>query len=673
MSRLKQVLREAHQRSLWQALIVYLGASYAVLEAVALFRDEFGLPDWLLPVALVLLLIGLPVLIVTSLAKKEVYGDEVPEEHAAAAAEEDRRLRLLTWRTTGLSFLVALALWGVVAAGLLVFGGYGRVSADEHESVAVLPFENLSGNPDNEYFSDGITSDIINHLSRIADLKIISRTSVMQYKNTDKNLRQIGEELGVSAIVEGETRRIGDRVRINAQLIDAESDVHLWAEQYNRQATDVLTIQSDIAQQIAEALEATLTSDERTRIEWKPTDSYEAYDYYLRGNEYLERGYAEGSLSAAQELYERAISLDTTFALAYAKLARVHNLMYWFFHDRSEERLRLARWASETALRVDPDLAEGHWALGYHYYHGYLDYEQAMAHLSIALELEPNNSDVVKALAAVHRRQGDFETAEEYLLRVSSLDPLNYLLVWEAGDCALHLRNYEGALGYFDAALSLAPDVPEAYLMKAWTYLVGSGDVEKAAESVEVALETSAGLTTVVTDEQPWWLLRSVATDQRLELERLTAQSFGADTLSYFLVKAERYAHLGRPRVAGAYFDSVRAIAEREVSVWPGEARFHSLLGVAYAGLGRRDDAVREGRLATGLLPLSRDALWGRAVAENLAWIYVTAGEPDSAVATIETLLSRPGLLSVPWLRVDPLWDPLRDHTRFQALLERYE
>jgi TolB-like protein len=268
MSRLKRLIVEAHQRALWQALVIYLGASYAVLEAVALFRDEFGLPDWLLPVALVLLLVGLPVVVVTALAKEEVYGDEVPEEHAAAAAEEDRRLRLLTWRTAGLSFMAALALWGVVVAGLLLVGGYGLAPPDERQSIAVLPFDNFSPDLDDAYFADGIHDEILTQLYKISGLSVRARTSVMEYRDSPKNVRQIGEELNARYLMEGGVQRAGETVRINVQLVDTETDEHVFAEAYDRALSveNLFAVQREVALRIADALEATLTPAERGRI-----------------------------------------------------------------------------------------------------------------------------------------------------------------------------------------------------------------------------------------------------------------------------------------------------------------------------------------------------------------------------------------------------------------------
>jgi TolB-like protein len=286
MSRLKRLIVEIHQRSLWQALAVYLGASYVVLEAAAYFRDEFGLPDWLPPVALVLLLIGLPVVVVTSLARPEVYGDEVQPADARAAAEEDRRLRLLTWRTAGLSFLSAMALWGVIAAGLVLTGTYSRVAEDERRSIAVLPFENISPDSGDAYFADGMHDEIIAQLGMIQSLAVTSRNSVMQYRDGAVPTRQIAAELGVDFVLEGSARKDTARTRVTIQLIDARTDQHLWVEVYDRDLTaSPLDIQDDIARRVASSLRVRISSLERGRISGSSTESGAAYHLYLRATQ----------------------------------------------------------------------------------------------------------------------------------------------------------------------------------------------------------------------------------------------------------------------------------------------------------------------------------------------------------------------------------------------------
>ncbi|UCC84727.1 MAG: tetratricopeptide repeat protein [Gemmatimonadota bacterium] len=674
MSRLKRLIVEAHQRSLWQVLLVYLGASFAVLEAADLLIERFGLPGWLFPVAFTLLVVGLPVVVVSSLAKEDVYGDEVPKEHAEAAAEEDRRLRHFTWRTAGLSFMAALALWGVVAAGLLLFGGYGPLRTDERPSIAVLPFDNLSPDPENEFFTDGMHDEIIAQLSKIADLKVISRTSVMEYKGRSQNLRIIAEELGVTNILEGTVRRADGRVRITTQLMDALADEHLWAEMYERNLSDVFAVQSAVAQEVAAALRVELTAAERERIEARPTENLEAYDYYLRGNEYLNRGWLEADVVVAEQMYEKAIQLDPSFALAYARLSRVHDVFYWWFHDRSEARLAKQQETAERALQLQPDLPEAHLALGDYYYHGRLDYDRALQEVGIARRSQPDNSDVLTTMGWIQRRQGNWERAAENLARGSELDPRSQTKALAAGLTYFRMRNYAQAEAHYDRAIALAPDRFHAYLHKAGFLVSWKGSTAQALEVLRQAWRIIRPRPVYAGNESwLWWLHRTVGPDYEEALGRLSSGSFGRDTASYLLTKAELYGLSGKADLARAHYDSARAILERKVEARPGEARFHSELGVAYAGLGRKTEAVREGRIAVELLPVSKDAYDGSDWAVYLALIYTMVGEYDAAVDQLEYTLSIPGFLSAALLRVDPIWDPLRSHPRVQALLERWE
>jgi TolB-like protein/Tfp pilus assembly protein PilF len=401
MSRLKRLLVEAHQRSLWQALVIYLGASYAVLEAVQLFRDEFGLPDWLLPVALALLLIGLPVVIVASLAKQEVYGDEVPEEHAEAAAEEDRRLRLFTWRTAGLSFMAALAVWGVVAAGLLLFGGYGPVRTDERPSVAVLPLVNRSGLEEDMYFTDGIHDEILTQLSKISGLSVRGRTSVMEYRDSPKNLRQIGEELNARYLMEGGVQRAGATVRINVQLIDAENDEHVFVDTYDRELSveNLLAVQREVALRVADALEATLTAQEREQIEKVSTHNLEAYDYYFRARHEFYKYTPEGN-ALAIELLEKALVFEPEYALAHAGLSLCQSQMLMRSWSYDAEWLTKAVGSARAALEIDPDLAEGYFALGFTYEMRGM-YEEMEEAMRAVLALNPNHAHAHDGLADV--------------------------------------------------------------------------------------------------------------------------------------------------------------------------------------------------------------------------------------------------------------------------------
>ncbi len=497
MSRLKHLIREAHRRSLWQVLLIYIGAAWACFELIATVSDTMGLPAVLPGLAVVLFLLGLPFVVATACVREDVTTrpEEAMSGEAGRSADlgkvDGRRRRVLTWRKAGLTFLAALALWGVAATGWLLFGQKAEPAA-VRKSVAVLPFANMSGDPENEYFSDGITDDIITQLSKIADLKVISRTSVMQYKGTQKNIREIGEELDVATLLEGGVRKVGERVRINAQLIDAATDDHLWAEQYDRRLTDVFEIQSDIAHRIASALQAALTSTERERIQAVPTDNLDAYDYYLRGRYDFHQRTLDG-LNRAIAAYERTLELDPAFAPAYAGLASVYAVTMLFDYrvvaDPYGAAFRSLNMA-DAALALDPDLAEAYAARTYIKTFLWVPFEDVASDAQEAIRLEPNSADAHGWYAHLlaRERRGDEALREDSI--AIGLDPLAPGRRTGFAGNALTQDRYELALREADRALALAPDLPVAKATRAIALLM----LGRADECVSLQLGPFEGL-----------------------------------------------------------------------------------------------------------------------------------------------------------------------------------
>jgi len=544
--------------------------------------------------------------------------------------------------------------------------------------LVVLPFENL-GSIEDEYFTDGITEEIMSRLSAIHTLGVISRTSAIQYKNSSKTIRQIGEELGVEYVLEGTVRwerpsEGPNRVRVTPQLIRVSDDTHLWSDRYDAVLANIFQVQSDIAQQVAEALDIALLEPERQALASRPTENIEAYEYYLRGNEYFHRSFLENDFRIALGMYEKAVELDPTFALAYAQLSRAHLYMYWMFYDRSEERLVMAKEAVDKAFQLNPELPEAHLALGNYYYYGHLDYDRALEQFAIARKSQPNNSLLFAAIGYVRRRQGKFEQALANLKKASELDPLDKLVAMEVARTFILLRKYPEAERYFERAISLAPDHPEPYHRKALLYLRPEGNTEKARTVLEKAMQNSKSAA-----EDADIVILQVEIDvfdrnYPEALDRLSLKSEHINNRLYFIPSALRYAliygYMNKRELAKKYYDEAQSILESKIEEQPGDERFHSSLGIAYAGLGRKEDAIREGKLAVELLPVTKDAWRGTLRVEDLARIYVMVGEFDAAIDQIEFLLSVPGVMSIPLLRLDPAWDPLRDHGRFKRLLE---
>ncbi len=663
-------------------LLIYVGGAWVCYEIIDTITDRLALPPWLPVLAIILFLIGLPFVVATAFIHEEARPVPAPVEQsalpqseadAATARHAARRRRFLTWRNAGLSFIVALALWGVVATAWYLLGNRAQpqpveVAAETRESIAVLPFANIGADPANEFFSDGITVEIIDRLSRIADLTVKSRTSSFQYKDTNKSLREIGEELGVSAVVEGEVRRAGDRVRVNAQLIDAETDEHIWSEQYDRELTDIFAIQSDVAQQVAAALMATLTADEREQIEVRPTDNLEAYEYYLRGNEYF---YALGpdNFQMAVEMYEKAVELDPNFALAFAMLSWGHVRRY--FYTGRGDALSRARAALDEALRLGPDLSKTQMAEGYYHYWGSLDYDRALERFRTVQRRQPNNADAIFSIGGLLRRQGKWEESLAHLERAVELDPRSEVVVSILARTYEGTRRWEEAERYTNRLIALNPNNPRSYQRKAELYLEWRGSTERARDVLEEASQRIDRARVLVESRI---LVRIFGEEYATALDRLTLGTPAVDTVDYFLAKAELSARRSQSGLARAYYDSVRVVLEARVQEEP--AAYGPLgyeLGLAYAGLGRKEEAIQVARAAVDLFPLSMDAWRGGNWLSNLAEIYVRVGEYEAAIDQLELLLSIPSPLSAPLLRVDPLWDPLRDHPRFQKLLEEYQ
>jgi tetratricopeptide (TPR) repeat protein len=436
---------------------------------------------------------------------------------------------------------------------------------------------------------------------------------------------------------------------------------------------EVLQIQSDLAEEIAQALDITLLEPERRALASRPTENIEAYEYYMRGNEYFNRSNLESDWRIAIQIYEKAIELDQTFALAYTQLARSHLMMYWFYYDHSNVCLATAQQAIDRAFELDPDLPEAHLALGHYYYYGHLDYDRALEQFAIARKSQPNNSQLLEWIGYVQRRQGKFEQALVNIKKASEMDPLSSVIAFEVALTFELLRRYPQAERYYDRAISLSPDRPMPYAWKAQLYLLWDGKTDRARAVLQEGLET---VKSTENFEIIDWLVDIEMFDGNYQaaLDRLSLKSEDVDNLNYFIPNAQRYAliyrYMNKNELAKKYYEEARSILETKIQQQPEDARFHSALGIAYAGLGRKDDAIREGKLGVELLPVAKEAMRGLWRVEALAKIYMMVGEFDAAIDKLEFLLSTPGWMSIPLLRLDPAWEPLRDHPRFKKLVE---
>lgn len=691
MEQLKRLIGEIHRRSLWQVLGIYIIGSWIALQVVETLTSSLGLPEWFPSLAVVLLIVGLPIVLATAFIQEGVPPVRTPAEDPAVsegsgAAEPDPAdpssrptvRRLFRWRNAIMGGVVAFALWGVVAAGWLLFGGGGAIpgasaeadaESDARPMLVVLPFENL-GAPEDEYFADGITEEITSRLAAITGLGVISRTSAVQYKNTDKSVQAIGQELGVDYLLEGTIRwqRAPDqasRVRVTPQLIRVRDDTHLWADRYDAVLEDIFEVQTTIAREVIESLDVALFEQfeqQEGSIDGRPTASLEAYDYYLRGNDYYNRL----DFAIAEEMYRKAVELDPRFAIAWSKLSISHVGQYWFGADRSEERLARSEAAMNRALGLDPDLPEAHLAKGYHHYWGQLDYRSAINEFERARDLGLRNSDLFHALAAVQRRQGEWQASAASFAKAAELDPRSGHMENDLAQTLRYMRRFAEAAEHAERAIALAPDETSGYATLASIRLDWKGDLESAAHVLREA-ERKA--------DAPYLRWHRYLIDL-LQRDFSAARSHlrpDGDTADYYLGMAFTFRAAGDSANAGVYYDSARTVLEAELSGAPEDrqsAGAYSDLGLAYAGLGRKEDATRAGRRARDLLSLKDDALAGTGPIRDLARIYTYVGEYKAAIDLLERLLSLPGDVTRTQLRIHPEWDPLRRHPRFQKLVE---
>ncbi len=571
---------------------------------------------------------------------------------------------------------------GVIAAAATVFWLI-RTPSDRSSSGAtrkmlvVLPFENL-GSPDEDYFADGLTEEVTGRLSGLSGLGVIARTSAMQYKKTTKTLQEIGRELGVQYVLQGTIRwgataDGGKRVRVNPALINVADGTQVWSQPYDAVFSDVFKLQSDISSQVASALGMTLLQPERAALEAHPTENPEAYDYYLRASTYYRRSYQVQDIRFAMDLFQKAIDIDPTFALAYAKLAETHAEMYWFYFDHTPGRLVKARKAADEALRLDPQLGDAHIALGFYYYWGFLDYDNALKEFALAHQSQPNNSLVLLAVGSVYRRQGKMEDAATAMIKAEELDPRSSEVTYNLSQTYCLLRRFPEAERTADKAITLAPDVLERYAYKSFIILMSSGDVAKAKTALSDASEISGfDGNSEIHLAQYHIALFEKNYPAALAILLSAPEDFIDNQFIYATrtgLAAQVYGLLNDREKARRAYDSARVILEGKIAQQPDDARYHSALGVVYAGLGRKDDALREGRRAVELLPISKEAWRGAYRILDLAQIQMMVGNQDEAVANLATLLSRPSELSATWLRLDPRWLPLKNNPQFQKLV----
>jgi TolB-like protein/class 3 adenylate cyclase/Flp pilus assembly protein TadD len=551
----------------------------------------------------------------------------------------------------------------------------GALAAIAEKSIAVLPFENLSSEKENAYFADGVQDEILTGLSRVADLRVISRTSVMQYKAGPKrNLREVATDLGVAHVLEGSVQRAGRRVRVNAQLIDARTDSQLWAERYDRDVADVFAIESELARKIVAQLQAKISPSEKAAMEKAPTTNLVAYDRYLHAQELFadtsDPLHAREKLPQAAQLLKEAVTLDPQFLAAWCLLSRIHGVTYFRGHDHTPARLDLAYATVQAAFRLQEDAGEAHLALANYYYHGFRDYRRARSELAIARRTLPNSADVFRYTGFIDRREGHWEEATRNLERAVELDPRNFFILQQLALTYQSQRRYADEARTYDRALTIVPADPNTRILRALIALDWRADIKPF----------QATLATLVAQNP------SVAADVDLPRYALCERTAAAATRTLTNYPREgvvnngvnfpyEYWHGAVARCQGdsakarTAFTAARREVEKTVEQQPDFAAAISLLGMIDAGLERKEEALREGRRGCELLPISKDAIDGADIAINLAQIYAWTGEKDRAIEQIAAVERVPNTLSYGLLKLHPYWDPLRGDPRFEKVV----
>jgi TolB-like protein/predicted Zn-dependent protease/predicted Ser/Thr protein kinase len=551
--------------------------------------------------------------------------------------------------------------------------------------IAVLPFENLSHDPDNAYFAEGIQEEILTRLASIAGLRLISRASTQRYQSQPHNLREIAKQLGVANIVEGSVQKVADQVRVNVQLINAQTDSHLWADTYDRKLTDIFGVESEIAKAIADALQVSLTDPEEQAIAGKPTNNSEAYDAYLRGLAFEVRSrYSLVSTDLvwkAVGFYERAVQLDPNFALVWARLSRADALLYFNGDDTTPpSRHDAAKGALENAQKLQPDSPETLLALGYFQYWVLRDYGPAKTTFERVSKLLPGSSEVPKALGYVTRRQGHWDQSIAYFQQALALDPRNVELLIDAASTYGMLRQFPAALKLYDRVLDITPNDPDAMAAKAGIYQA-EGNLQEAARFLsEINWQTPSEDTLAIKVGQ-LRLERNYGEAVRLLQLRQAEFHFASERVKgreqVVLAFTQRLA--GDAAGAKATAEQARNTLERLSRNQPDNAFVAAPLSQAYAATGKKDSALKEAEHAIMLLPPAKDPVTGPALEQNLAFIQMIFGENSRAIAALTELLQTPYnntffappmVVTRALLRLDPLWDPLRTDPVFQKLCE---
>jgi TolB-like protein len=667
---MKNFLGEVKRRNVYKVAVAYIFGGWALSQGLAQVLPVFDVPNWVTRLIVLLIIIGFPIALVFA------WAFEITPEGVKRAEDVPHKPHVVhgPW-----IYIVLIA--AAFSAGLFFLGRYtapNRIaSSDENKSIAVLPFVTLSDDRGDVFFADGVQDQILTNLAKVSDLKVISHTSAGQYRTgAGRNVREIGRQLGVAYIMEGSVQRARDRLRINAQLIDARTDAHIWAETYDRTAADLFAIQSELAQKIVAQLKAKLSAQQKAEIEERPTQDLDAFELYILAKSivdgYINATDVRAALLQALKALDEAIKRDPKFVSAYCLAARANGLLFFFDLDPTPERVSLAENAINTALKLRPDSAEAHFARGDFLFRCRRDYDRALEELAIARPGLPNSSPFFILSGYINRRRNHFPEGERDFATAFAIDPRNPNAYNLLADTYVLERRLPEAVRVSDNVLAAGENAPIVHFRRAASFFYGTGDSESLRNVLTEfpEMEFAGGQTPI----RVWMAMidRDYGAAEKF-LTDSPRKDFQDVDFSFYFPKSWYEGMIAREKgdsaKATAAFRECREILAQRLKVKPEHARTIAVLAQVDAGLGQKDLAIQEAQHAIELMPTSKDIYDGALVLEGLCQVYTWTGDRDRAIEVLQKLMTMPGYTNYGRLKLHPLWAPLRGDPRFDKIV----
>ncbi len=668
----KNFFGELKRRNVYKVAVAYIVAGWALAQGIAQVFPVFDVPNWAIRLTVILIIIGFPVAIVLA------WVFEITPEGIKRSEDVDAKQP----HSVHGAWIYIVIVSALLSIGLFLLGRYTAIPLQNPaeasaKSIAVLPFENLSDDKRNTYFADGVQDQILTKLAKVSALRVISHTSVRQYKSgVPRNLREIGRQLGVTYILEGSVQRANNRLRIAAQLIDARTDSQVWAETYDRTAADLFAIQSELAESIVAQLETKLSPEQKAEIEERPTQDLVAFELYLQAKQivdsYLIADDVRAALLSALQSLDQSIKRDPDFISAYCYIARANDLLYFFDLDPTPDRVLLAEAAVKAALRLRPESAEAHFTQADFLFRCRRDYDAALQELAIARPGLPNDTAFFILSGYIHRRRNNWAQAERDFATAVALDPRNpnaYNLL--ADTYNLQRRHFLAAQVY-DRVLAAGEQTPIVFFRRNSSLFNGTGNSTGLRDVLakNPYMDVGGGQT-------PVRVFLALIDGNYQEAERVLAASPREDfqdiDYSFYFPKAWFEAMIARAKGdfarANSAFSTARTILEQRLRFKPEHARTIAVLAQVDAGLGEKELAIREAQRAVDLMPISKDIYDGALVLEGLAQVYTWSNEPDRAIDLLQKLVGMPGYTNYARLKLHPMWNPLRGDPRFEKIV----